>query len=388
MIKAQSWMLCAVVVAMVALPKSGVAVSGIPLNTIYFLAMGSLPALGIVALSKAASLKVDFSDFYIFLIVPFWAIFLIVTLSNGIGYLGLYAGAIIALIGMPLFFYVCFKLISDDAIKSGLSALVYCIRFAAAFGLILFAYKTVTGSFFDIPGLTTTFGAEKSLAEKMNDRGALSKLVSTYNNGNIYGVCIMMLLPLYRVLEKSRTWMTVVITSIVLSLSRTVWALLVLSLIFDMVFAGKISIKKISAGLFSLLAAIALIFFALGEMGRDSSFLADETLGGRSGYLGLLNDARFIAQESFSSSYEIPYVTIVQYIGLIGVLPFLMYFSSIGINFKALFMRHKPIRRGAALGCLLYFVATFSDAALVLVPTFSIFSFITFLSLRRIDEKL
>lgn len=380
------WMLCAIIVAMVALPKSGIAVSGMPFNTLYFLAMGSLPILGIIALSKASFLKVELSDLYIFLIVPFWAIFIIITLSNGVGSLGIYAGALIALVGMPLFFYIIFKISSDETIKSSLPVLVYCIRFAAAWGLILFAYKTATGSFFEIPGITTTLGAEKSLAEKMNDRGAFSKLVSTYNNGNIYGVCIMMLLPLYRVLDKSRLWLVIVVSSIVLSLSRTVWALLIISFIFDIIFSGKISIKKMSAGLFLLVAASALIFFMLGEMGRDSSFLADQTLGGRSGYLGVLFNAQFISDEPLDASYEIPYVTIVQYVGIVGVFPFLMYFSSLGLNVRTLFKRRTPIRRGAVLGCLLYFVATFSDAALILVPAFSIFSFITFLSMRKIDE--
>ncbi|WP_058835979.1 hypothetical protein [Luteimonas abyssi] len=383
-------LLNATVVAMIAFPKSGFALGGIPFNTLYLIAAAGLPLLFLYLALNGARWRITRSDLYLMLLVPFWLLFALTTMSNGIGAMASYAGYVSALIVMPVFFFALFKTATDQQIASALGVAKVCIRFAAAYGVVLFAFKTATGSFFELPGLTTTFGAEKTLEERMNDRGALSKLVSTYNNGNIYGVCMLMLLPLYKELERSRLWFALVVISIVLTLSRTSWLLLMAFFLLDTFASSRtVSVKRIAVGGFLLSFASLAIVIMMRYMERDSAFLLDSSLGGRSSYLRILFDADLIASEALAFSYEIPYVSIAEFIGLLGIPLFLLFFSNIVLNIGCLISddARDRIRKRACHGCFLYFLATFSDAALILVPTFAIFSFLAFLSFREIPYE-
>jgi len=369
------------VIFAIALPKSGVAIGGIPLNTIYLLITVSFPILFIKAMLGTGNLaRQDRYSLYIWLLVPFWLLFLSITLMNGIANIGVYFGYVMALVIVPIFFYIWSKRLRQEHIHYLLACLRQCIRFAIVFGLLLFLYKVASGQYFSIPMLTTTFGAELTLEAKMNDRGGLYKLFSTYNNGNIYAVCMIMLLPVYSVIEKSRLWVLLLMLTIMLTLSRTAWALLVLYCVFEyLIFNRAISVKKLIVICAALCVVVPGIIGLLGIMGRDVSFLFDSNLGGRAAYLEYFYDAGLISFTPLYWSYEIPYVSIAEFVGLIGLVPFLMFFSNI-ILARSLFDVSRPLSRSASIGCVMYWTATFSDAALVLVPTFIIFSLLVMLS--------
>ncbi|WP_110656171.1 hypothetical protein [Salinicola halimionae] len=380
-INTKRMLVAAPVIFAVALPKSGVALGGIPLNTIYLLIVATFPILFIKGMLGTGQLaRQDRYSIYIWMMAPFWALFIAVTTLNGIDSVGMYFGYVMALVVVPIFFYVWSKQLPADSIQYLLGCLRNCIRFAVAFGLFLFVLKIATGQYFSIPALTTTFGAEKTLESRMNDRGGIFKLFSTYNNGNIYAVCMIMLVPIYTVIEKNRLWVVALMLSIMLTLSRTAWALLLIYCVFEyLVFNKAISVKKLILICFALCLVVPGIVGLLGMMGKDMTFLFDSNLGGRAAYLDYFFDAGFISSTPLYWSYEIPYVSIAEFMGLIGLVPFLMFFSNIVIA-RSLFDVTRPVSRAACIGCVMYGVATFSDAALVLVPTFIIYSLLVMLS--------
>lgn len=375
-------------VSLIAVPKSGFAIGAIPVNSLYIVFVLSLPLLILKFLCQKNVLRRNpMSNVYVVLILPFYSLFLLITLFNGIDNLATYAGYIIALIVSPLYFFFLFKILRPDVIKNSLPVIKYCLRFAAGYGVALFFYTAATGQFFEIPGISTTFGAIKTIDQRMNDRGELFKLTSTYNNGNIYAVCAMMLLPLYRILEEKLFWFLLFMASIMLTLSRLGWSLLLVYFILEYcVFSRAMSLKKVLIMMVCIAATVPVVLYLLQIMGRDIDFLFDPNLGGRASYLQKLFDASLISETSLYWSYEIPYVSIAEFVGLVGIPLFLFYFINIFINFKNLFQGRNQIARASTLGCVMYFLATLVDGALILVPVFSIFSFLVMLSLSGIGD--
>lgn len=371
--------IAALVILAVAIPKSGVAVGGVPLNGIYLLLCLSFP-LFLVKFVVGGKTVGGGYDVYMLLLLPFWMLFLAITLMNGVAKPPAYVGYVMSLIVVPIFFYLWSRTLGPEQLQYLLQVLVKCIRFAIAFGLFLFMYKIATGQYVSVPMLTTTLGADKTLEARMNDRGGIFKFFSTYNNGNIYAVCMIMLLPVYNVIEQNRKWVLLLMLTIMLTLSRTAWALLMAYCVFEyLLFNKAVSVKKLIVICSALCVVVPGIIGLLGLMGKDISFLFDSDLGGRVGYLNYFFEARFISYTPLYWSYEIPYVSIAEFVGLIGLIPFLMFFSNIVIA-RSLFDVSRPLSRGACIGCVMYWVATFSDAALILVPTFIIFSLLVMLS--------
>ncbi len=77
--------------------------------------------------------------------------------------------------------------------------------------------------------------ADVGLLETTKDinRGGLFKLISTYNNGNVYGAAMLILLPLFDAIE-TRKWRKLFLRiALVLTLSRSVWiGLVMLQLVY------------------------------------------------------------------------------------------------------------------------------------------------------------
>ena len=72
-----------------------------------------------------------------------------------------------------------------------------CIFVAAVWGIFLFIWHPLTGHYVEIPYLTVN-KADLGMLEdsKSINRGFFFKNISTYNNGNLYGLCMLMLAPL------------------------------------------------------------------------------------------------------------------------------------------------------------------------------------------------
>lgn len=367
---------------MIAFPKSGFAIGSTPINSITLLIILLFPILLLSYLNNINYKNfLNYSDIYFIMLLPFYFVFFTITLSNGFEELSSYLGFIFSLIVSPLFFLFLFKFIDNKTIIKNKNIIIYCIRFVSIYGLILFSYKFLTNSFFEIPGLTTTFGAAVELEEKMNDRGGIFKLFSTYNNGNLYGLSVGMLFPLYTFLEKNKIFIIIVFLSLILTFSRTIWFILSIYFIYHAIFMSKFNPIKIIIGVLSLLLFGIIINLTLSFLGYNSNFLFDTSLGGRADSLKELSFELY-STKPFINTSEIPYLTILYSLGVIGIPLFLMYFSNIIINFKLLLSSKNSIRKSATLGSILYFFACFSDAAIIYIPVFIIFMFVTFLSLK------
>ena len=206
-------------------PKGGVKIGVIPLTWGYLLLfVFSLLALPnflsetlIRPLSKCRWLVV-------LMLVPFQTLVIVDFGLVGVENLGFSLSMIVAFLVLPCIFILLFTCYFNYA---DLSYLLILIRrgvlFVSLYGIFLFFFKLFTGSFLEIPFLTVNFDDLGGLEDKNIDRGGVYKLISTYNNGNIYGVCILMLLPLYEFMEKKIVRRFIVKTSLFLSLSRTVW---------------------------------------------------------------------------------------------------------------------------------------------------------------------
>ncbi|ENV55937.1 hypothetical protein F951_03121 [Acinetobacter soli CIP 110264] len=371
-----------ILISMIAFPKSGFAIGSTPINSITLLIILLFPILLLSYLNNINYKNfLNYSDIYFIMLLPFYFVFFTITLSNGFEELSSYLGFIFSLIVSPLFFLFLFKFIDNKTIIKNKNIIIYCIRFVSIYGLILFSYKFLTNSFFEIPGLTTTFGAAVELEEKMNDRGGIFKLFSTYNNGNLYGLSVGMLFPLYTFLEKNKIFIIIVFLSLILTFSRTIWFILSIYFIYHAIFMSKFNPIKIIIGVLSLLLFGIIINLTLSFLGYNSNFLFDTSLGGRADSLKELSFELY-STKPFINTSEIPYLTILYSLGVIGIPLFLMYFSNIIINFKLLLSSKNSIRKSATLGSILYFFACFSDAAIIYIPVFIIFMFVTFLSLK------
>src|SRR5690606_34127372 len=149
-----------------------------------------------------------------------------------------------------------------------LRAVRMAVLLVSAYGIFLFFYKLATDSFIEIPYLTVNAGDVGELEGKSIDRGGVFKLISTYNNGNVYGISLLMLLPLYTFLEKRLSSVLTVKASLVLTLSRTVWAGLVVYEVLSRLYVRRPTWKTVAAiaGWVSL-AAVG-VWYALDLLDR------------------------------------------------------------------------------------------------------------------------
>lgn len=281
-------------------------------------------------------------------------------------------------IGIPClyFFGIGSWLDQTKNFKLLLRAVQICTLAAAVYGLFLFVYYWRTKSYIDIPYLTVGAGSEMELSDKNNRRGGLTKLFSTYNNGNIYGICTLMLLPLYCILDKSQTRQLIIKLALVLTLSRTIWFALIVHeiLAFFLLNKGKGNMKLFALFAFGLLA----VFLAepiMGLMGRDTSWVIDtERLGGRIDQFDRLENLGFFFQRQGSFS-EMVWITGLAKYGAVGFLLFLAFMTTPFIGFLYGDTRNE-LRVAAALGAFNYWVCCLSDGAFVFIPVSAFFWFL------------
>lgn len=356
----------------IAFPKGGVKAAGVPLTIGYVLTL----FLMATALLRSGRLAISFDRILAFfpcLLLAFWSA--LVIYQNGAESVGFTISYFISILYLPLFGLVVFSSsILDDYITVAERAFVWAVRFIVVYGIFLFAFKQATGNWIEVPYITVNVADIGQLDDKYINRGGIFKLISTYNNGNIFGVCMAIMAPLYLRLEtrKSMTWL--VYLAMFLTLSRTVWIGAIMIVLLSNLAKGirPISLLYLAVG---LLTVSGVIFVLLNFLGRDMSFVFDSQLGGRASQLEVLYDVRFIPEERFIGLPEIVYLGAL---GSFGVPGLLLFITHLIMPVLLLYLEGvrllSPTPAGACLrGLVIYIVIACSDAAFSYIPVMMIF---------------
>lgn len=373
------------VLFVVVFPKGGVKPAGIPLTWGYMLiALAAAASLASLASpGRRAAAAYGWTLPFQAIVVPLCIAAAMGARGSGLGYV---FSTLLNFAVFPFVFYILFSGKLRRLAPTVLArALVWAVRAIAVYGLVLFGVKVTTGSFIEIPYLTVNVGDVGELeATKMIMRtGEISKLISTYNNGNIYGICLGMMLPLYLLFERSRVFQVVVWLSLFFTISRTAWfgGLFLIVLLY---FIGdRPTPRRLAQGVVLVAVGAAAISFLLDAIGRDVAYLFDPTLGGRTvKYDELWPAPPLLPTGDVGGFGEIPYLGVLKLYGLVGLLAFLpLLVAPPLIGMTARGGRH-PVRVAARRGLYAYLFMALSDGAILLIPVMAIFHFVALLALE------
>jgi len=362
-------------VFLISFPKGGFKISNIPITWGYILLIIAVPFAfsGLIKEGKMYFPK----DRMIatMLCLPFILYSSLTLLFSTYDSLGFLFSFLLSILIMPIFFLIFFgKILDSDNFKyKFINSFVWSIRFVTIFGILLFLQNILTGRSIEIPYLTVNIDDVGSLDEKYNLRGNIMKFTSTYNNGNIFGVCMLILAPLYLENEKSKIFKIIFLSALALTLSRTVW--LGMALIGCFYTAKNIkNTKGIIILIVSLCGVLIFVPLLLKLINVDTNFLFDRNLGGRIGQLAVLSNLTLFGNGNFSGISEIVYTSILESFGIIGLLFFLLYLFSPLI---VLFLKRKKTVKNYHWGILIYCIICLSDGAMLLIPTMCFFWFIS-----------
>lgn len=365
-------------------PKGGIKLAGVPITWGYLaLALAVLPfLLDLVTGRTGAFARIRLVP--LALLLPFQLVVVLALLFHGSATVGFAISLVVSFFFLPLIFLLVLGFYLDQTkIEFVLRLLKAGIFAVAVYGIFLFFFKLLTGRFIEIPFLTVNAGDVGGLEDKYIDRGGIFKLISTYNNGNIYGVSLLTLLPLYTWLERSVLKTSVVKLSLLLTLSRTVWVGLIVYEVIHRTYVRRLTFRAIMVLAASLLALALGVWYALELIGVGVGFLFDRNLGGRFGQLLYLETAAVLPQRPFGGIGEIVYLSILHNFGLIGLASFLvgmltplfLYFSG------CVPVAHSAYKKSLASGLVIYLVVAMSDGAILYIPVMAFYWFVVSLLL-------
>ena len=264
-----------------------------------------------------------------------------------------------------------------------------CVFYAAAWGIFLFFLHPVAHRFIEVPYLTVNASDYGELENTKNiGRGFFYKLISTYNNGNLYGVATLLLLPVFDRLEGSRLRRGTVKVALFLSLSRTVWVGLILNELlslsvqlfrqirtFPVLYLGAARRRFYAVG-----AIVGFILFSLlfiTSQGGGAQFLLDLTGGNRVNQIYAAQGTSFLPQYALYGFGEILYASAAQYWGIAGLYAFtLIMVSPLIIVAGIPQLMQSPLQRAALKGLVIYIAMAGVDGALDFIPVMAFYWFI------------
>ena len=355
--------------------------------------MGGIPItlgylfLGIVSFFihlNRANYNLNSSRYFSFLfLMPFQIIILSTLIINGSsGDRGMTVSLLINFFFLP---YVFFLLLSQNIETLDLDKFFKLFKkgiyLISIYGIFLFIFKQITGKFIEIPFLTTNLSDFGKLEDKCIDRGFAFKLISTYNNGNLYGICLLILLPLYCYLENSSWKKVIVKTSIFLTLSRTSWAgLLFYELCYNcFIEKGRNRIFKLLIILSFFISMISILLFYYNI---PLDFIFDSNLGGRRVSFNVFQDLALFPTRAFEGISEIVYTGILYSFGVIGLITFLMGMTG-SLTLRLLKGHLNKIQMSMCLGLVNYLFISCSDGGILYIPVMAFFWFLCSLLTRK-----
>ena len=361
-----------IVFYVVAFPKAGIKLFDVPITFGYVMSVALLALAGL----RGRSLSIPLDRLLIYLAcmaIGAWSA--LVVRVNGTDSVGYTISYFISLLYLPAFGLIVFSdLILDEHIHRVERALVWAVRFVMLYGILLFAFRQVTGKWIEIPYLTVNAGDLGDLDNKYIDRGGIFKLISTYNNGNIFGVSMCMLAPLYLRLENKPIFRIPLYVALFLTLSRTVW-IGILFILMGRGLSNRIRPLTLISLAMGLMLGLVMVYFLLQFLGRDLSFIFDSNLGGRAYQIDAIGNAQIIPDHQTSALPEIVYAGVLTYFGYPGLILFVGHLLTPPALLRLEGTRLlSPSPASACLqGLLIYLVLAGSDAAFSYIPVMMIF---------------
>ncbi len=356
----------------IAFPKGGIKAGGVPLTVGYVLTTIML----MMAMLRGNRLSVPLDRLLAFLpclLLGLWS--LLVVNTNGTDSIGFTVSYFVSVLYLPFFGLVFFSsLILDEHHGRVERAFVWAVRFIVVYGIFLFIFRQATGRWIEIPYVTVNAADVGQLDDKYINRGGIFKLISTYNNGNIFGVSLAIMAPLYLSIERSAPLKWALYVAMFLTLSRTVWIAAILIMCLQTLSRG---VRPVALFYFliSMLIGSVAIFGLLSALNQDVSFLFDSNLGGRSGQLDFLNDISLIPEGQVSVLPEIVYLGMLKYFGAPGLLLFTAHLLTPSLLLWLEGVRPLSLSSGSAClqGLLIYAIVAGADAAFSFIPVMMIF---------------
>lgn len=350
-------------------PKAGFKIGSIPISFGYIL-------LGVYALiSLPYSFKNLAKEKILCLIawIPFQIVCLIQFFVSPPIDMEYFYSFILHFIFFPFIFFFILNQSFKNLDEEKFSRIVRnCMLFLALFGIFSFFSKLFTDSFIEIPGLTTNFSDAGTLEEeKFIDRGGIYKLISTYNNGNLFGICQLFFYPHLLTKEKSTIKKMIIRLSLVLTLSRTIWIGMILAEIYQLL--RNRSIKDLLM-FFILILTIFQVDLFLTHLQGQGDFLLDSSIGGRDEQLEVLKHLSLFGIGGFDGIYEMVYIGILQHFGLIGFFLFCIGFLTPTILYF-LSIKRSALCFDLTIGIFLYCILSISDGAILLIPVLLVYFF-------------
>jgi hypothetical protein len=377
--------LTVLVLFLLVFPKGGIKLAGVPVTWGYLALMMAVVPFALQLLYGSRMRLVPSRFLVAGALVPFQLVSFGALMAHGTTNMGFAMSLIVTFFAIPLIFLFPLGVHID---RMDLTPLFRLIRIGvltvAAYGIVLFVYRLRTGSFLEIPYLTINAGDAGALEDKFIDRGGIFKLISTYNNGNIYGVSILTLLPLYTWIERRTLPRLVVKLSLLLTLSRTVWIGLILYEVLERIYIRRPSAKRVAllAGSLVLIAG-GIAYVMSSVLGVNLGFILDRNLGGRLIQLKTMETAPLLPLIPFDALYEMVYLSVLNVFGVVGLGAFLLaMFTPLGLHLGgATPFRSSSYKRSLASGLGIYLVIAFSDGAILFIPVMAFFWFVVSLLL-------
>jgi hypothetical protein len=320
-------------------------------------------------------------------VIPFQVIYLYSYRVNGVEDAGYAISVFVSFFVLPVVFLLIYPPFLDRI--EGWRFESYfrtCIFVAGVYGIFLFFWHPITGHFIEIPFLTVN-AADFGLLEttKHIDRGEFFKLISTYNNGNLYGVATLMVLPLYNLFEPRRWRRNVMKIALVLTLSRTIWAGLIVDQVLSLLWLlarNALTFPRLYLGgatkrVVAVLITIGLVMSALLFNSKSIAFLFDSSLGGRTEEAAAFLHPTFLPDMQLKGFAEMLYGSALTDYGITGLLSIVLIFFGPLLIFAANpRLVRSPIRRAALKGLVLYAIVAAIDGATNLIPVMAFYWFV------------
>ncbi len=297
-------------------PKAGLYVGNIPFTFGYFL----LGGLAFLEMARAAvARKRSLHKIYLWLgvlLVALTVVELFMFRVYGSRSLGSTISILVSTIAMPVIAILGTQwMIRVLGIDGLLKALRWALVPVFVFGIISFVAFNAGGKVIGIPFITTTGDDISQVAVRHNMRGPVIKMFSTYTNGNILGINVLIWGPIaaFASLPCAIGYRSIC----VLTLSRSVWVgLFALEVIGAITEKSLMRIYRAMAGSFALLLIVVI---ASASIGKDPvSFLLDKDLGGR--VTNLQNDLEVISTQRIGWDSESVYAAAWLAFGPVGML--------------------------------------------------------------------